>query len=327
MKTVKTAPTAGDIAGLDGNYYLNLPGDPLNPECTYAEAFDRLRSAGKTPPITYAHIARETGHSRLRRPVLVLLLLQPVQRPPRGRLGGDADRLRRRHGGAGDEAGPEPDRGLPARRGRGGRLGRRRGREGGHPPGRLPGGGLPRDLLRVGDLRRERAGGRRSRLRQHQRPACGGWSRARCGSPPTRRSARPAQWLTYEGHWGQREKGFNTGPTGPNTKTQWTEPFTWMDGLRSASPKLPAGSLLGPAATSAFCGTVAAMSNLVNLEARSRFGLFVLLAILAAADRDPGVDHHLAAGRPGADAPAPRLRAAASAPHASSTGASGGSSS
>ena len=31
MKTVKTAPTAADIAGLDGNYYLNLPGDPLNP--------------------------------------------------------------------------------------------------------------------------------------------------------------------------------------------------------------------------------------------------------------------------------------------------------
>ena len=35
-------------------------------------------------------------------------------------------------------------------------------------------------------------------------------------------------WLSYEGHWGQREKGYNTGPTGPKTKTQWREPFSWM---------------------------------------------------------------------------------------------------
>ena len=63
---------------------------------------------------------------------------------------------------------------------------------------------------------------------------------------PSRAPGSRFQWLTYEGRWGQQEKGFNNGPTGPDTKPQWREPFTWMDGVRSASPKLPGGSSSGP---------------------------------------------------------------------------------
>ena len=54
------------------------------------------------------------------------------------------------------------------------------------------------------------------------------------------------QWLTFDGHWGQEEKGFNNGPQGPTTKSQWREPFNWMDGIRSTSPKLPAAWSSGP---------------------------------------------------------------------------------
>ena len=50
------------------------------------------------------------------------------------------------------------------------------------------------------------------------------------------------QWLSYLGHWGQREKGFNNGPQGPTTKKQWLRPFTWMDGIRQDSPRLPGRS-------------------------------------------------------------------------------------
>ena len=95
---IKKGPTAADIAGLGDDYYLDLPGDPLNVRCprkgSYATDFQELRASGRAPAITYAHIATEPGHTGLRRPVLVLLLLQPVQRRPRGRLGGDADLLR-----------------------------------------------------------------------------------------------------------------------------------------------------------------------------------------------------------------------------------------
>src|SRR5437763_1806580 len=52
-------------------------------------------------------------------------------------------------------------------------------------------------------------------------------------------------------------------------KLQWDEPFTWMSGVRDRSPQLPAGFFLGPQVTGAFCGTVAAISHLVTLEAKS----------------------------------------------------------
>ncbi len=280
MRTVKTAPTAGDIAGLDGNYYLNLPGDPLSPECTYAEAFDRLRSAGKAPPITYAHIARETGHSGFVVQYWFFYYFNQFNDLHEGDWEGmqiafDADTATQalkqgpsriavfQHGGG--EAVDWDDSEVE--------------KEGTHPVV-YPAAGSHATFFESAIFVENGQGGAGLGCDNTSDPV------RRLVPRPVRiptypAVGSPAQWLTYEGHWGQREKGYNTGPTGPNTKTQWTEPFTWMDGLRSASPKLPAGSLLGPAATSAFCGTVAAMSNLVNLEARSRFGLFVLLAILA----------------------------------------------
>jgi hypothetical protein len=75
-------------------------------------------------------------------------------------------------------------------------------------------------------------------------------------------------WVSYQGHWGQREKGYNTGPTGPTTKTQWREPFSWMADQRRTSPRLPGGSIAGPQITGAFCGAVAGASALVNLSRR-----------------------------------------------------------
>ncbi len=279
-KTVKIAPTAADIAGLDGTYYLNLPGNPLNPECTYAKAFDRLRSAGKTPPITYAHIARETGHSGFVIQYWFFYYFNQFNDLHEGDWEGmqvafEADSatqaLRQgpsriavfQHGGG--EAVDWDDDEVE--------------KDGTHPVV-YPAAGSHATFFESAIFVENGQGGAGLGCDNTSDPV------RRLAPRPVRiptypAVGSPAQWLTYEGHWGQREKGYNTGPTGPNTKTQWTEPFTWMDGLRSASPKLPAGALLGPAATSAFCGTVAAMSHLVNLEAQSRFGLIILLAIAA----------------------------------------------
>jgi hypothetical protein len=62
---VKRGPTAADIAERGSNYYLDLPGDPLNPGCKYAKAFRALRRAGRAPAVTYAHITTEPGQSGL----------------------------------------------------------------------------------------------------------------------------------------------------------------------------------------------------------------------------------------------------------------------
>ena len=142
--------------------------------------------------------------------------------------------------------------------------------------------------------------------------------------PETASEQGPFKWLSYDGRWGEKEKGFNNGPTGPKTKTVWREPFAWMAEQRTTSPRLPGGSIAGPQITGAFCGAVAAASDFINLEAKSR----------AAGDRHAGRArrpdralrrlHPLAPGRPrpscGAGAPSAR----SSAPRASSTAATGG---
>ena len=88
------------------------------------------------------------------------------------------------------------------------------------------------------------------------------------------------QWLSYLGHWGEREKGFNNGPQGPTTKRQWLRPFTWMDGIRQDSPRLPGGAILGPAASTAFCGAIEGVSEFINLEAKTTIGAILLGIVL-----------------------------------------------
>jgi hypothetical protein len=55
-----------------------------------------------------------------------------------------------------------------------------------------------------------------------------------------------------------------------------------MDGIRQDSPRLPGGSILGPATSTAFCGAIAGVSEFINLEAKSTLGAIGLaLALLA----------------------------------------------
>ena len=88
------------------------------------------------------------------------------------------------------------------------------------------------------------------------------------------------KWLSYDGRWGEKEKGFNNGPTGPTTKTVWREPFAWMADQRTTSPRLPGGSIAGPQITGAFCGAVAQVSDFINLEAKSRTLAIATLVVL-----------------------------------------------
>ena len=64
-------------------------------------------------------------------------------------------------------------------------------------------------------------------------------------------------WIAFEGRWGERRQAFFNGPTGPNLKTQWTEPIRWSEGWRARSYTVPGGSAFGTAATDFFCGSIA----------------------------------------------------------------------
>ena len=86
--------SADDLVG-PFEYHLDFPGNALDRAATYervgATAHGRERSRPCTPT---SPRARRAG--RARAPVLVLLRLQRLQQPPRGRLGDDPARLRRR---------------------------------------------------------------------------------------------------------------------------------------------------------------------------------------------------------------------------------------
>lgn len=96
---------------------------------------------------------------------------------------------------------------------------------------------------------------------------------------PTARAdyIRSFPWLGFDGRWGERHAGVFNGPTGPNDKLQWTEPFTWAkESWRDTSFAVPAGGAVGTSATDLFCGAVAAGSEVLR-RVKANPGLSVLI--------------------------------------------------
>ena len=130
----------------------------------------------------------------------------------------------------------------------------------------------------------------RSGLRRH--------ARAAHGAPPPGRDdpERPGRreggvpWIAFEGRWGELQKAFFNGPTGPNLKTQWTQPITWSEGWRDRSYAVPTGGLFGTSTTDFFCSAVEhglarrSSDSCATRSATSSFSRAILgLAIFAAA--------------------------------------------
>jgi hypothetical protein len=101
---------------------------------------------------------------------------------------------------------------------------------------------------------------------------------------PSDRAAaeRAFPWIAFEGRWGELEKAFFNGPTGPNMKDQWRRPIDWSTHWRDTSYAVPAGGLFGTGATDLFCGGVAKGSKGLVLLLRSpTFAILAILAVLA----------------------------------------------
>ena len=102
-------------------------------------------------------------------------------------------------------------------------------------------------------------------------------------SDPTA-AAEAYPWITFAGRWGELQKAFFNGPTGPNLKTQWTEPIEWSGDWRDRSYAVPAGGLFGTHATDFFCVAVEQGSRgLVQLLRSPLAFLIVLVTVLALA--------------------------------------------
>jgi hypothetical protein len=284
LEAIHSAPTAAGLAGLGPSYYLNLRGDPLGDTCVYARDFQRLRAEGRAPIVTYAHIARETGHPGFALQYWFYWYFNQSDDPHES----DWDGMQIAFDAETPKQALEED---------------------------------PSEVILFQHDGGERAdwnGGKLEKVGTHPvvYPAAGshaifygsnvyvekdehgsGLSCANTTEPleelkphpillPEQVTASgPFAWLRYDGHWGQREKGRSNGPTGPRTTAAWSEPFTWMEAQRTSSVRVSAAALLAPQATDALCATAAVFSDLLELKAEGSTGtvvwLIILLALLA----------------------------------------------
>lgn len=117
---------------------------------------------------------------------------------------------------------------------------------------------------------------------------------------------REYPWLGFDGRWGEQHAAFFNGPTGPNEKLQWTEPFTWAEtAWRSESFSVPAATAFPTPATDFFCGAIA-RGSIVLRQAKLNpvpwligfAGLFLLIVWAASKTRwRPATPEHLARRR------------------------------
>jgi len=285
LEDVKRAPTAADVAGLGEGWYLDYEGKVLGDTCVYARAFEKLLEEGRAPAITYAHIAREPGH-----PGFVLQywffwyfnqfndlhegdwegmqLSFEAETPAEALAEEPSEIILFQHAG-GERA--RWDEGKVQKQGT-------------HPVV-YPAAGSHATFYDSAVYVENGQNGSgvgcdvtSEPLRELPlRPVL---------LPNAATEGGEFQWLSYRGRWGEREKGFNNGPTGPVTKTVWREPFAWMEKQRTTSPRFPGGSVVGGSVTGAFCGAVTAVTDLTHLATKSRpaaIGVVVGILLLLAA--------------------------------------------
>jgi hypothetical protein len=272
-----TGPSATDLAGKDDSYYLDLPGDPLHPGCSY-EQFSRERM-GNTPPMVYAHIATEEGVDGFAIQYwfyYVFNRFNNLHESDWEMIQLSFDDLTVEEALA---TGAVPDGIAFAQHGGGEKAdwdGEKLRREDTHLLV-YPAAGS--HAAYYGDYIYMGWGERGSGL------GCDDSSGPSVRTPlavtllpddPTAQGSEP--WVTFEGRWGERRPWEFNGPTGPATKRQWTEPFSWQDGLRESSLPLISSSTIGPDPTRLFCSAVSLGSDYIVFRSGNISGSDLILA-------------------------------------------------
>lgn len=286
LEDITKGPTIAEVSGLKGDYYLNLNGTALGDTCVYARDFEQLLLEEKAPPVTYVHIAREPNHEGFALQYWFFWYFNQFNDLHEGDWEGM--QLTFESNTAKEALKEEPGEMILFQHAGGEKAkwdDSKVQKEGTHPVV-YPAAGSHASFYGSAVYVQNGQNGSgvgcdntTAPLRELQlRPVM---------IPEAAPEDGPFGWLSYRGRWGEREKGYNNGPTGPVTKTVWREPFVWMADQRSTSPRLPGGSIVGPQVTGAFCGAVAVASELINLDIRSRpaailtiVGVVLILALL-----------------------------------------------
>jgi hypothetical protein len=251
---VETAPTAADLHGRGDGYFLDFPGDPLRPACTYED--DGRRFAEGQPSLAYAHVTTEPGvPGKLALEYWFYYYFNDFNNKHESDWEGiqlvfDADTVEEALRTEPTEVGFAQHEGGERADWNDEKL-----QKVGEHPVVYPAAGSHAsyfsDRLWLGRAASEGIGCDDS---------TGPSNRVQLAAVvvPTEPQTVDGNlaWLAYEGLWGEKERAPNNGPTGPNTKDRWREPITWQDDLRGGSVAVPGGRTFGPSVSSAFCGGV-----------------------------------------------------------------------
>jgi hypothetical protein len=278
---VKIGPSAKDLAGLF-EYHLDFPGSALDPGCDYEKWARRLEKG--SAPTVYAHVATDPGApGKLALQYWFFYAFNDFNNKHEGdwemiQLVFDAD-----------DASEALRAAEPAELGYSSHEGAERATwgdeklevvDGTHPvvyPAAGSHANKYTDALYIGSSAEAGVGcddtrGPHTEIRPdvHTIPS----------DEPAAASAYP--WITFEGRWGELQQAFFNGPTGPNMKTQWTQPLEWASGWRDRSYAVPTGGVLGTGATDFFCTGVERGSSALLRLLRNPAATLLVLGLLVA---------------------------------------------
>ena len=277
---IQVGPAAEDLAGGLYEYHLDFPGNALAPGCDY-ERWARRISEG-TAPAVYAHVATDPGHpGKLALQYWLFYayndwnnlhegdweMLQLVFEAPDAAAALDAEPAEvgySQHEGA--ERAEWGDDKLELV-------------DGTHPVVRPAAGShanFYEEGLFLGSSASQGVGcdntlGPTRDLRPEVHTI-----------PSDAAEAGEAAWIEFEGRWGELQRAFYNGPTGPNLKRQWTEPIAWSEDWRDRSYAVPAGGVFGTGATDFFCDAIATGSTGLHRLVDDPLPVLALLAALVA---------------------------------------------
>ena len=63
----------------------------------------------------------------------------------------------------------------------------------------------------------------------------------------------PFAWALFQGRWGEKHAWVYDGPKSPNVSKRWTKPISWTDNLRERSIPIPQQETLGTGPSTLFC--------------------------------------------------------------------------
>lgn len=252
-RVVKMAPSAQDLAGKDGTYYLDFPGKSRQPGCDYESWYrQRVEETGLQPSV-YARVATEPDRpGKLALQYWFYWVFNDFNNTHESdwemiQFTFDAN-------SAAEALTQEPTALAFAQHG-GGEHGdwddEKIQRDGDHP------------------IVYPAAG---SHATYYQGAVWLGWGEQGSGFgcdtsdppavetplrvvliPETADPTGPFAWTHFGGRWGERQSWEYNGPKGPNLGKKWSKPISWTDDLREESLPAPHSQPVGPGPTRFFC--------------------------------------------------------------------------